>query len=129
MNSVEYNPTVLFSLNLSRLFHCSVIKVPRCSRLLFLLSDNFYILACLSPLVNNFFTFVFNCFSTIESMFHKLSIITNKTPPPVSTVEFHNTIFILGCQHFWKRKFTFFYSFYILYFPKKQPQNIIRKSN
>ena len=41
----------LFSLNLSRLFHCSVIKVL-CPAVL---RDNFYILSQLSAFVNRFF--------------------------------------------------------------------------
>ena len=43
----------LFSLNLSRLFHCSVIKVL-CPAVL---RDNFYILSQLSAFVNRFFHF------------------------------------------------------------------------
>ena len=43
----------LFSLNLSRLFHCSVIKVL-CPAVL---RDNFYILSQLSAFVNRFFYF------------------------------------------------------------------------
>ena len=41
----------LFSLNLSRLFHCSVIKVLSPA----VLRDNFYILSQLSAFVNRFF--------------------------------------------------------------------------
>ena len=44
----------LFSMNLSRLFHCSVIKVL-CS----LPFSNFYILPDVQSLVNNFFIFLF----------------------------------------------------------------------
>ena len=43
----------LFSMNLSRLFHCSVIKVL-CS----LPFSNFYILSDVQALVNNFFNFI-----------------------------------------------------------------------
>ena len=44
----------LFSMNLSRLFHCSVIKV-----LCLLPFSNFYILPDVQSLVNNFFIFLF----------------------------------------------------------------------
>ena len=43
------------SLNLSRSFHCSVVKVVLFVVLLSVLRDNFYILPQLSALVNSFF--------------------------------------------------------------------------
>ena len=45
--------TSLFSMNLSRLFHCSVIKVLVCC-----LCDSFYILSKAFVFVNNFFIFL-----------------------------------------------------------------------
>ena len=50
---VSYTHLSLFSMNLSRLFHCSVIKVL-CS----LPFSNFYILSDIQVLVNNFFIFL-----------------------------------------------------------------------
>ena len=51
-NSFKSRIASLFSMNLSRLFHCSVIKVL-CS----LPFSNFYILSDVQALVNNFFYF------------------------------------------------------------------------
>ena len=53
----------LFSLNLSRLFHCSVIKVL-CPAVL---RDNFYILSQLSAFVNRFFH-IFRIFSSLPEI-------------------------------------------------------------
>ena len=55
-NSFKSRITSLFSMNLSRLFHCSVIKVL-CS----LPFSNFYILSDVQVLVNNFFIFLCCC--------------------------------------------------------------------
>ena len=52
-NSFKSRIASLFSMNLSRLFHCSVIKVL-CS----LPFSNFYILSDVQALVNNFFIFL-----------------------------------------------------------------------
>ena len=52
-NSFKSRIASLFSMNLSRLFHCSVIKVL-CS----LPFSNFYILSDVQVLVNNFFIFL-----------------------------------------------------------------------
>ena len=52
-NSFKSRIASLFSMNLSRLFHCSVIKVL-CS----LPFSNFYILSDIQVLVNNFFIFL-----------------------------------------------------------------------
>ena len=54
----------LLSQNLSRLFHCSVIKVVCCSRL----SDNFYILPKSFAFVKNFFE-LFSKFKTQKEGF------------------------------------------------------------
>ena len=51
-NSFKSRIASLFSMNLSRLFHCSVIKV-----LCLLPFSNFYILSDVQALVNNFFYF------------------------------------------------------------------------
>ena len=55
-NSFKSRIASLFSMNLSRLFHCSVIKVL-CS----LPFSNFYILSDIQVLVNNFFIFLCCC--------------------------------------------------------------------
>ena len=55
-NSFKLRIASLFSMNLSRLFHCSVIKVL-CS----LPFSNFYILPDVQVLVNNFFIFLCCC--------------------------------------------------------------------
>ena len=68
----------LFSLNLSRLFHCSVIKVL-CPAVL---RDNFYILSQLSAFVNRFFHF-FISFA-----------------PHHCAVEFYNSTKLYACQLF-----------------------------
>ena len=52
-NSFKSRIASLFSMNLSRLFHCSVIKV-----LCLLPFSNFYILSDVQVLVNNFFIFL-----------------------------------------------------------------------
>ena len=57
-NSFKSRIASLFSMNLSRLFHCSVIKVL-CFLLLF---SNFYILPDTQVFVNNFFIFSFKLF-------------------------------------------------------------------
>ena len=52
-NSFKSRIASLFSMNLSRLFHCSVIKVLY----ILLLFSNFYILSDIQVFVNNFFIF------------------------------------------------------------------------
>ena len=52
-NSFKSRIASLFSMNLSRLFHCSVIKVLY----ILLLFSNFYILSDIQAFVNNFFYF------------------------------------------------------------------------
>ena len=57
-NSFKSRIASLFSMNLSRLFHCSVIKVLY----ILLLFSNFYILSDIQVFVNNFFIFSFKLF-------------------------------------------------------------------
>ena len=59
-NSFKSRIASLFSMNLSRLFHCSVIKVL-CS----LPFSNFYILSDIQAFVNNFFIFSFKLFHAL----------------------------------------------------------------
>ena len=60
-NSFKLRITSLFSMNLSRLFHCSVIKVLY----ILLLFSNFYILSDIQAFVNNFFIFSFKLFHAL----------------------------------------------------------------
>ena len=86
-NSFKSRIASLFSMNLSRLFHCSVIKVL-CLPLSF---SGFYMLSQVSLLVNNFFNFL--------KLFFKLASFPRQL--------LDNTIEALHCQHF----FTYFFTF------------------
>ena len=118
----------LFSMNLSRLFHCSVIKVL-CVLLLF---SNFYILSDVQALVNNFFNFFevifyyaalatayisYHRFLRLSTTFLSFKLFFSCAAPPRQLLD--NTISTLHCQHF----FTYFFTFYSCIFSSCQTQN------
>ena len=95
-NSFKSRIASLFSMNLSRLFHCSVIKVL-CS----LPFSNFYILPDVQSLVNNFFYFFEILFSVIHFCLFK---------PLLCSPHLSATNVILSCL------FLIVNTFYIFYF-------------
>ena len=87
------------SLNLSRSFHCSVVKVVLFVVLLSVLRDNFYILPQLSALVNSFFKIFYFYFLPPLFCFFR-------------AVEFNNIMFFYICQHFFTNFFQLFWKLF-----------------
>ena len=128
-NSFKLRITSLFSMNLSRLFHCSVIKVlcivVFATAFIFYqkhlrLSTTFLLylkVICFCCVTHATACIYYHRFLRLSTTFLSFKLFFSCAAPPRQLLD--NTISPLHCQHF----FTYFFTFYSCIFSSCQTQN------